>query len=180
MVIDRDFSITLGSSDPRTHRFIDVLAGVHRRLGGIRTVDEVPFNETHIPSTGEMPIQNRITAIAFVHKHMIMRQAALVRLLNEEITKTSTADLANTLDVLSQLLRDLAMKTGHGVGIRRSLASGPLLRSPRHFAERRRAQGQRAEPRTTRPTGLGYRASGPLTPAPPLTRIALTTASAQL
>lgn len=100
MVIDRDFSITLGSSDPRPHRFIDVLAGVNRRLGGIRTVDEVPFNKTHIPSTGKMPIQNRITAIAFVHKHMIMRQAALVRLLNEEITKTSTANLANTLDVL--------------------------------------------------------------------------------
>lgn len=81
-----------------------------------------------------MPIQNRTTAIAFVHKHMIMRKTALVRLLNEEITKPSTAHLSDTLDVLGELFRDLAVKTGHGVGIRRSLASGPLLRSPRHFA----------------------------------------------
>lgn len=55
-------------------------------------------------------------------------------LLHEQVTNASTAHLSNTLDVLGELFRDLAVKTGHGVGIRRSLASGPLLRSPRHFA----------------------------------------------
>lgn len=101
MAEGRVFSIALRSSDPRRDRFIDILAGVHSRLGGITPRNEVPFHEPKVPFLGKMPIENRITAIAFVHKHMIMRQAALVRLLNEEITKTSTANLANTLDVLS-------------------------------------------------------------------------------
>lgn len=150
MAQGRVFSIALRSSDPRRDRFIDIFAGVHRRLGGIAPRYEVPFNEPQVPFLGEMPIENRITANTFMHQHVVMRKTALMRLLDEEISKVCSTDLANTFDVLGQFLGNLAMQAGSRLGIRGSLAARPRQRSIGHSRQGAGVQRKRAEPRPPR------------------------------
>lgn len=100
-------------------------------------------------------------------------------LLHEQVTNAGTADLANTLDVLSQLLGNLTVKSRHGLGVRGSCAAAPLDRSRRQIRQRGRAQRQSAKPRSPRPTGFRYGASRPLPATPALARIAFATACAQ-
>lgn len=126
MAQGRVFSIALRSSDPRRDRFIDIFAGVHSRLGGITPRNEVPFHEPKVPFLGKMPIENRITANTFVDQHVVMREPAFMRLLDEEISKVCSTDLADTFDVLGQFLGNLAMQAGRRLGIRGSFAARPL------------------------------------------------------
>ena len=100
-------------------------------------------------------------------------------LLHEQVTNAGTADLANTLDVLGQLLGNLAMQSRHGLGVRGSCAAAPLDRSRRQVRQRGRAQCQSTEPRPTSPAGFRYGAGRPLAATPALTRIAFATACAQ-
>ena len=99
--------------------------------------------------------------------------------LNEQVSNAGTADLANTLDVLGQLLGNLTVKSRHGLGIRGSCTAAPIDRSRRQIRKRGRAQRERTEPRPTRPAGFRYGAGRPLSPTPALARIALATACAQ-